>query len=194
MRWVSVAVAIFLACRSASISVAHPPNTPLAAQPEPINSPAPPQSVTGRVRYVGNTKFTSRELNAAIADVLTEIQQHGLSLPSADDTAYYLGVFYRRHGYPAVDVKYKIEGPVLELDITEGPYFKLGQISFEGNKTFAPSVLQDLMIGTTRARYSQFKTQLPFVEADLVTGTTLVQSYYVSQGFPQVQILKLTTI
>ena len=194
MRWGSAAVAIFLACPSASMSVAQSANTPLAAQPEPINSPAPPQSVTGRVRYVGNTKFTSRELNAAIADVLTEIQQQGLSLPAADDTAYYLGVFYRRHGYPAVDVKYKIEGSVLELDITEGPYYKLGQISFEGNKTFSPSVLQDLMIGTTRARYSQFKAQLPFVEADLVTGTNLVQSYYVSQGFPQVQIEKLTTI
>jgi outer membrane protein insertion porin family len=194
MRWDFVAIAIFLVCPSARIGVAQRANPPLAAQPEPINSPAPPQSVTGRVRYVGNTKFTSRELNAAIADILAEIQQHGLSLPSADDTAFYLGVFYRRHGYPAVDVKYKIEGPVLELDITEGPFYKLGQLSFEGNKTFAPSVLQDLMIGTTRARYSQFKSQLPFVEADLVTGTSLVQSYYVSQGFPQVQIVKLTTI
>ena len=50
------------------------------------------------------------------------------------------------------------------------------------------------MIGTTRARYSQFQKELPFVESDLITGTTLVQSFYVSQGFPQVQIVKLTTI
>ena len=30
--------------------------------------------------------------------------------------------------------------------------------------------------------------------ADLITGTTLVQSFYVSQGFPKVQIVKLSTI
>ncbi len=194
MRWIFAAAFLFLAFLSASTFAAPSTDTNLAAQPEPISSPPPPASVAGRVRYVGNTKFTSRELTAAISDILTEIQQHGLSLPSADDTAYYLGVFYRRHGYPAVDVKYKIEGSILELDITEGPYYKLGQITFEGDKTFAPSVLQDLMIGTTRARYSQFQKQLPFVEADLVTGTNLVQSYYVSQGFPQVQIVKLTTL
>src|SRR5260370_12827517 len=50
------------------------------------------------------------------------------------------------------------------------------------------------MIGTTRARFSQFQKQLPFVEADLVTGTTLLQSFYISQGFPHVQIVKLATI
>ena len=66
--------------------------------------------------------------------------------------------------------------------------------TFEGNKTFQPAVLKDYMIGTTRARYSQFQKNLPFVESDLVTGTTLLQSFYVSQGFPQVQIVKLTTL
>jgi len=194
MRWVFAVMLVSIASLLAGILVAQSTNVPLAAQPESVGPPPPPQSVTGRVRYVGATKFTSGELNAALADVLLEIQRNGLTLPSADDTAYYLGVFYRRHGYPAVDVKYKIEGSTLELDVTEGPFYKLGDITFEGNKTFPPSVLQDLMIGTTRARYSQFQRQLPFVEADLVTGTTLVQSYYVSEGFPHVQIVKLTTV
>jgi hypothetical protein len=60
------------------------------------------------------------------------------ALPLADDTAYYLGVFYRPHGYPSVDVKYKIDGNILVLNITEGPYYKLGEFYFEGNKTFQP--------------------------------------------------------
>jgi outer membrane protein insertion porin family len=177
-----------------AFSVLAPKGNPKAAEPEPINSNAPPPNAAARIQFVGNTKFSNRELSAAIADPLAAIQQAGLSLPLADDTAYYLGVFYRRHGYPQVDVKYKIRDPYLELDITEGPYYKLGEISFEGDKSFPPSVLRDYMIGTTRARYSQFKKDLPFVEADLVTGTTLLQSYYVSQGFPQVQIVKLTTL
>jgi len=169
-------------------------NPPKAAEPELINNnKAPPPNAAARVRFRGNTKFSNRELSAALADPLAWIQQRGLSLPLADDTAYYLGIFYRRHGYPDVDVKYKIQNPYLDLDITEGPYYKLGEIAFDGNKTFQPAVLKDYMIGTTRARYSQFQKELPFVEADLLTGTTLVQNFYVSQGFPQVQIVKLTT-
>jgi len=165
------------------------------AQPESLksNAPPPPQAAS-RVRFVGNSHFSEKELSAALADPLAAIQQQGLSLPLADDTAYYLGVFYRRHGFPVVDVKYKIEGSILELDITEGPYYKLGEIYFEGNKTFQPSALKEYMIGTTRARFSQFQKELPFVEADLVTGTSLLQSFYVSQGFPDVQIVKLSTI
>src|SRR5262249_31136141 len=165
-----------------------------AAEPEPITSNSPPPQTASRVRFVGNTRFDDRALKTALADPLSAIEQRGLSLPLADDTAYYLGVFYRRHGYPAVDVKYKIQGPYLELAIFEGPYYKLGEIYFEGNKTFQSAVLKDYMIGTTRARFSQFQKELPFVEADLVTGTTLLQSFYVSQGFPQVQIVKLTTL
>jgi len=132
--------------------------------------------------------------NAAEASKIAAIQQQGLSQPLADDTAYYIGVFYRRHGYPSVDVKYRIQGEILELDISEGLYYKLGEIYFEGNKTFQPSALNEYMVGTTRARFSQFQHELPFVEADLITGTSLLQSFYVSQGFPQVQIVKLSTI
>ncbi len=194
MRCLLAAFAVLLLGPLAISLLAQRENPPKAVEPEPISSNAPAPNAAARVRFVGNTKFSNRELSAALADPLAAIQQGGLSLPLADDTAYYLEVFYRRRGYPEVDVKYKIREPYLELDITEGPYYKLGQISFEGNKTFQPTVLKDYMIGTTRARYSQFQKELPFVEADLITGTTLVQSFYVSQGFPQVQIVKLTTL
>ena len=194
MRCVLAAIAILLLGPLALSLLAQRENPPKAAEPELINNTAPPPNAAARVQFVGNTKFSNRELSAALADPLAAIQQRGLSLPLADDTAYYLGVFYRRHGYPAVDVKYKIREPYLELHISEGPFYKLGNITFEGNKTFQPSVLKDYMIGTTRARYSQFQKNLPFVEADLITGTSLVQGFYVSQGFPQVQIVKLTTL
>src|SRR6516164_3557700 len=178
----------------AALLFAQLENPQQPVQPESIKSNTPPPQTSSRVRFVGNTRFSEKELSAALADPLAAIQQQGLSLPLADDTAYYLGVFYRRHGFPVVDVKYKIEGSILELDITEGPYYKLGEIYFEGNRTFQPSALKDYMIGTTRARFSQFQKELPFVEADLVTGTSLLQSFYVSQGFPDVQIVKLSTI
>jgi outer membrane protein insertion porin family len=155
----------------------------------------PPPETASRIHFVGNQSFTEKDLRDAVADPLLQIRNEGLNVPLADDTAYYLGVFYRRHGYPAVDVKYKIlsNGRDLELSITEGPYYNLGTISFKGDKTFSPDVLNDYMVGTTRARFSQFQKNLPYVEADLVTGTSLVQGYYISQGFPKVQIVKLET-
>jgi outer membrane protein insertion porin family len=194
MRCLLAAFAVLSLGLPALSLLAQRENPPKSVEPEPITSNTPAPNAAARVRFVGNTKFNNRELSAALADPLGWIQQRGLSLPLADDTAYYLGVFYRRHGYPSVDVKYKIQDPYLELDIAEGPYYKLGEISFEGNKTFQPGALREYMIGTTRARYSQFQKELPFVEADLITGTSLVQSFYVSQGFPQVKIVKLTTI
>jgi outer membrane protein insertion porin family len=194
MRCVSIAITLLFMSQQESSLLGQGENPPKSAEPEPINNNAPPPQSASRVRFVGNTKFNDKELSSALADPLAAIQQRGLSLPLADDTAYYLGVFYRRHGYAAVDVKYKIQGPYLELNISEGPYFKLGEIYFQGNKTFLPATLKDYMIGTTRARFSQFQTQLPFVEADLVTGTTLLQSFYISQGFPHVQIVKLATL
>jgi outer membrane protein insertion porin family len=194
MRCLLAAFAFLLWGPFAISLLAQRENPPKATEPEPISSNVPPPSAAARIRFAGNTKFSNRELISALADPLAGIQKGGLSLPLADDTAYYLGLFYRRHGYPAVDVKYKIQEPYLELDIMEGSYYKLGKISFEGNKTFQPDTLKDYMIGTTRARYSQFQKELPFVESDLVTGTTLVQSFYVSEGFPQVQIVKLSTI
>ena len=194
MRCVPIAITLLLMSQQEISLLGQGENPPKSAEPEPINNNAPPPQAASRVRFVGNTKFSDKELSAALADPLAAIQQRGLSLPLADDTAYYLGVFYRRHGYAAVDVKYKIQGPLLELDISEGPYYRLGEIYFEGNKTFLPAALKDYMIGTTRARFSQFQKQLPFVESDLVTGTTLLQSFYISEGFPQVQIVKLATI
>jgi outer membrane protein insertion porin family len=166
---------------------------PKAVEPESLGSNPPPDQTSAPVRFVGNTQFSEKELRVALADPLSSIQKQGLTVPLADDTAFFLGVFYRRHGYPAVDVKYKIQGSALTLNITEGPYYKLGEIRFDGNKTFTPDQLKDYMIGTTRARVSKFQKDLPFVESDLVTGTSLLQSYYVSEGFPQVEIVKLAT-
>jgi outer membrane protein insertion porin family len=155
----------------------------------------PPPETASRVHFFGNRSFTEKDLRDAVADPLRQIRSEGLNLPLADDTAYYVGLFYRRHGYPVVDVKYKISdnSQGLDLYINEGPYYDLGDIYFKGDQTFPPDVLKDYMIGTTRARVSQFQKNLPYVEADLVTGTSLVQGYYISQGFPKVQILKLET-
>jgi outer membrane protein insertion porin family len=151
-------------------------------------APTPPPEAASRVIFDGNQHFPENQLRQALADPLLSIQSQGLTAPLADDTAYYLEVFYRRHGYPNVDVNYQIRGRELQLNITEGHYYKLGKINFAGNQSFPATSLNDYMIGTTRARLSQFKKELPFVQADLETGSGLVKNYYISQGFPNVQV------
>jgi outer membrane protein insertion porin family len=167
--------------------------TPPAAQPEPLQTTSALEQRASIVQFIGNTKFSDRDLRTALSDQLASIQAQGLTLPLADDAAYYLSIFYRRHGYPAVDVKYNIKGNRLLLIILEGRYYKLGEIYFQGNTTFKPEELKEYMVGTTRGRLSQFTKELPFVESDLLTGTSLLQSYYISEGFPQVQIVKMAT-
>jgi outer membrane protein insertion porin family len=149
--------------------------------------PTPPSKAASRVLFTGNDHFPEDQLRQALADPLLSIQSRGLSAPLADDTAYYLEVFYRRHGYPNVNVTYQIQGRELQLNITEGRYYKLGKIEFVGNQSFPPSSLNDYMIGTTRSRLSQFQKELPFVQGDLETGSGLLKNYYISQGFPNVQ-------
>jgi outer membrane protein insertion porin family len=151
-------------------------------------APTPPPETASRVIFDGNQHFPENQLRQALADPLLSIQNQGLTAPLADDTAYYLEVFYRRHGYPNVNVNYQIRGPELQLNITEGRYYNLGKINFVGNQSFPAKSLNDYMIGTTRARLSQFQKQLPFVQGDLETGSGLLKNYYISQGFPNVQI------
>jgi outer membrane protein insertion porin family len=151
-------------------------------------APTPPPEAASRVIFAGNEHFPENQLRQALADPLLSIQNEGLTAPLADDTAYYLEVFYRRHGYPNVNVNYQIRGRELQLNITEGRYYNLGKINFVGNQSFPEKSLNDYMIGTTRARLSQFQKQLPFVQADLETGIGLLKNYYISQGFPNVQI------
>src|SRR6202022_2081263 len=167
--------------------------TPPAPPAEPLQTRSAPAETASLVRFIGNTKFTEKELRTALSDQLASIQQQGLTVPLADDAAYYLTVFYRRHGYPAADVKYNIKANYLQLAIFEGRYYKLGAIYLDGNTTFKPEELREYMVGSTRARLSQFTKELPFVESDLVPGTSLLQTHYVSEGFPQVQIVKLAT-
>ncbi|MBV8585397.1 MAG: BamA/TamA family outer membrane protein [Verrucomicrobia bacterium] len=156
-------------------------------------SPTPPPEVAQHVQFTGNAHFTDVQLRTALADSLQQIASFGLSAPLADDTAFYLEVFYRRQGYPDVNVNYRISGNILLLQITEGNYYQLGQIEFFGDKTFPSSTLNEYMIGTTRARFSQFQKQLPFVQADLETGEGLLGNFYVSQGFPNANIQPIHT-
>ena len=136
------------------------------------------------IEFRGEQAFKEKDLRLGLKEEITTIEDFGLSPARADDLAFFLEVFYRKHGYAKVDVHYVIEsGDRLRLDINEGPRFMLSQVIFDGNAHEPADKLFEYIVGPTRERYSRLEKRLPFVAADLEEGTHLVQRFYVAQGF-----------
>jgi outer membrane protein insertion porin family len=136
------------------------------------------------VEFRGNQAFKEKELRTALKEEITTIEDFGLNPARADDLAFFLEVFYRKHGYAKVDVRYVIESDSrVRLDINEGPQFMLRTVIFEGNVQEPADKLFDYMIGPTRERYSSLQKRLPFVPADMEEGARLVQRFYLADGF-----------
>src|SRR5947208_3121031 len=139
---------------------------------------------TSIIEFRGQQAFKEKDLRVALKEEITTIEDFGLSPARADDLAFFVEVFYRKHGYAKVDVHYVIEsGDRLRLDINEGPRFLLGTMTFDGNAREPADKLFEYMVGPTRERYSRLEKRLPFVAADLEEGTHLVQRFYVAEGF-----------
>src|SRR6201993_911203 len=112
---------------------------------------------TSIIEFRGGQAFKEKELRVALKEEITTIQDFGLSPARADDLAFFLEVFYRKHGYAKVNVHYVIEPRKpsgLRLDITEGPRFMLQTVVFDGNTREPADKLFEYMVGPTRERYS----------------------------------------
>jgi outer membrane protein insertion porin family len=141
------------------------------------------------IEFGGQQAFDEKELRLALKEEITTIEDFGLSPARADDLAFFLEVFYRKHGYAKVNVHYVIEsGSRLRLDITEGPRLMLQTVVFDGNAHEPADKLFEYMVGPTRERYSRLEKRLPFVAADMEEGTRLVQRFYIAEGFLDVVV------
>src|SRR5437660_7690343 len=141
------------------------------------------------IEFRGAQTFNEKDLRSALKEEITTIEDFGLSPARADDLAFFLEVFYRKHGYAKVNVHYVIESSDrLRLDITEGPRFMLQTVLFDGNTREPADKLFEYMVGPTRERYSRLEKRLPFVAADMEEGTHLVQRFYIADGFLDVVV------
>jgi len=139
---------------------------------------------TSIIEFRGQQAFDEKTLRSALKEEITTIDDYGLSPARADDLAFFLEVFYRKHGYAKVNVHYAIDSQNrLRLDITEGPLMTLGTIIFEGNVQEPTDKLFEYVVGPTRERYSKLQKNLPFVAADMQEGAELVHRFYVARGF-----------
>src|SRR5438874_10775428 len=132
----------------------------------------------------GTRAFKEEELRTVLKEQIATIHDFGLTAARADDAAFFLELFYRKHGYAKVNVHYSIEGGSrLVLDVTEGPQAILGTINFVGNNHVPAEKLFEYAVGPTRERYSRLQKNLPFVATDMQEGAELVHRYYVGEGY-----------
>jgi outer membrane protein insertion porin family len=139
---------------------------------------------TSIIEFRGQQAFKEKELRSQLKEEITTVEDYGLNPARADDLAFFLEVFYRKHGYAKVNVHYVIESQNrLRLDITEGPLMTLGKVIFDGNIQEPTDKLFEYVVGPTRERYSKLQKNLPFVAADMEEGANLVHRLYLAEGF-----------
>src|SRR5205814_5466452 len=113
---------------------------------------------TTTVEFAGQKEFKEKDLRSAVKEQLATIDRYGLTPARADDLAFFVEVYYRKHGYSKATVHYKIENrDRLRLEINEGPLMTLGTITFEGNSAEPTDKLFDFVVGPTRERYSKLQ-------------------------------------
>jgi outer membrane protein assembly complex protein YaeT len=178
----SVALALEVAAQSA-VDVARPEERQKAQQ-RVARQQEKRAKQASIIEFSGQRAFKEKELRTALKEEITTIEDFGLSEARADDLAFFLEVFYRKHGYADVNVHYTIKlGNRLRLDISEGPRFTLRKIVFDGNLREPTEKLFEYAVGPTRERYSRLEKKLPFVAADMEEGANLVHRFYVAEGF-----------
>ena len=149
----SVALALEVAAQSA-VDVVRPEQRQKARQAV-VKEQEKRAKHASIIEFRGQQAFTEKELRSALKEEITTIEDFGLSPARADDMAFFLEVFYRKHGYAKVDVHYVIEsGSRLRLNVTEGPRFMLHTVDFDGNTREPADKLFEYMVGPTRERYS----------------------------------------
>jgi outer membrane protein insertion porin family len=183
----SVALAFKVAAQTA-VDVARPEERQKARQAV-VKEQEKRAKQASIIEFRGQRAFDEKELRLALKEEITTIEDFGLSPARADDLAFFLEVFYRKHGYAKVNVHYVIESANrLRLDITEGPRFLVRTIEFDGNAKEPADKLFDYMVGPTRERYSRLEKRLPFVAADMEEGVGLVHRFYVAEGLLDAEV------
>ena len=146
---------------------------------------------TSVIEFRGESAFKEKDLRSELKEQIATIDAYGLTAARGDDAAFFLELFYRKHGYAKVSVRYTIEsGDRLVLDINEGPIVTLGLVNFVGNQHQSAEVLFDYAVGPTRERYSKLQSKLPFVAADVEEGADLVHRLYISNGYLDAKVEK----
>lgn len=155
----------------------------------------PSEKVT--VNFIGNSKLHASALREAIEEQLSRIandlKDPQASIPdaSAEDAAFYLGIFYQYNGFDDADVTAVIQHRSLDLYIREGQRTVIRDIAVHGNHSFPDERVISMLLSPTQERANARRSNTPFVQDDLRIGRERIRDLYRSEGFADAQIDEL---
>ncbi|MEO6789228.1 MAG: BamA/TamA family outer membrane protein [Chthoniobacteraceae bacterium] len=141
---------------------------------------------TADVSFSGATNFTPEKLRSVLGEQIGEISASGLTPARADDAAWFLGLFYRKQGFPSAEATFDIRGSQLVLKVREGVRTFVQSLKFTGNRAFDGKKLAEYMVGVAPERLAESK--LPYNESEVEAGAGRVAAFYQSEGFLDVVV------
>jgi outer membrane protein assembly complex protein YaeT len=159
-----------------------------SAVPIPIQVPRTENLPPVQIRVEGILSFPQDDIRNALEDSIQELSQDGLTPAHADDTAYFLSLFYRRYGYSEVEVTPLLSPQLLTLKVQEGPRTVLRKLLFHGNLQLSEDQLSEAMIGATPAQMAADPEIFPFIHAEIHSGIARIRGLYESMGFLEAEV------
>ena len=187
---VAASLPLILSPRAPAESILSPVFRTLLGQRKP--------SEKVQLKFIGNRKLSAQTLRNAIEEQLSRIaadlKDPTASIPdaSAEDAAYYIGIFYQYNGFDDADVTAVVQHRTLELYIREGHKTSIGHVAVQGNHSIETNRIASMLVSPTRDRTTNaLPNRLPFVQDDLRMGRERVRDLYRSEGFVEADVDEL---
>ena len=158
----------------------------LLFSPLSLSNPSSPHPFS--LQFSGQKSFSSDQLRSPLLPQIRDIEESGLSSPTADDAAYFLASFYRKNGFSLVVVDYQISPSTLLLKITEGPRTLLHSLTFLDHPSIPTNDLFEYLIGSTPQRLAADPSAFPYTIAEIDAGIDRLRGLYISKGFLDVSV------
>jgi len=147
--------------------------------------PGDPQT-RGRILFAGNRVVETSTFRSVLADEIERVQERGFRKSGIDDLAFETERYLRSRGYAFARVDYRYEEDEAVLSIDEGPFVRLREVTFTGNRAVASSRLAGLL----PKRYTGLLDtgDRIFVERDVDGLPGAVAEVYRERGYADVEV------
>ena len=135
------------------------------------------------VQTVGVSPTNVDDVKNVVEEQLGLSGDDSMSEPLADDLAFFVRQRYLDLGYAEVTTAWKVSGANAVVEVTEGPRYTVGQITYEGNTSQKEEDLTAYLLRPTHEKLGSSDPHPPLVESDIKAGAELVQRYFQAQGF-----------
>lgn len=158
-----------------------------------VHTPAEVQSLTVKhsglvVRMNGVGERQVNDAKAVVTEQLSLSQDQAVTPPLADDMAFFLLQRYLELGFKEAKVEWEIVGDEMVLNVQEGRLFVLGEVRYLGEVSEPEEELTSYLLRPTHEKLGTNQDHPPFVEADIESGSGLVQRYLHAQGFLDAEV------